>query len=93
MRETGVRVADAAMVLREPDLPVEPTFAEHCQTCEFKAVCDAMEAGEDWRAILEANFYQRDPDAEDESLRHSDHRVGTRAGLGGMFRVINLGHR
>jgi hypothetical protein len=93
MKQTGVRVAEDAMDVRVPDLSVEPTFAAHCATCEFKAVCDAMEAGGDWQAILTANFFQRDPDAEDESLRHSDHRTGTRASLGGMFRVPNLGHR
>jgi hypothetical protein len=93
MKNTGVRVAEDSMVIREPDVPVEPTFGPHCATCEFKAPCDAMEAGGDWQAVLDAHFFQRDADAEDESLRHSDHRVGTRASLGGMFRVINMGRR
>lgn len=93
MKETGVRVAQMAMEIREPDLPVPPTFGDHCASCEFKAPCDAMEAGGDWRAVVERDFYQRSADAEDESLRHSDHRIGTRASLGGMFRVIDLGRR
>jgi hypothetical protein len=93
LRQTGVRVAEDGMALRDPTLSVEPTFGDHCARCEFKAPCDAMEAGGDWQAIMDASFYQRDEDSEDESLRHSDHRVGTRASLGGMFRVINLGRR
>jgi hypothetical protein len=93
LKETGVRVAEDGMQVRDPDLTVEPTFGDHCAQCEFKAPCDAMEAGGDWQAILTENFFQRADDAEDESLRHSDHRVGQRAGLGGMYRVINLGRR
>ena len=93
LRRTGTRVAEHAMEIREPDIAVPPTFAAHCLTCEFKEVCDTMEAGGDWQAVLDANFYQKAADAEDESLRHSDHRVGTRASLGGMMKVINLGHR
>ncbi len=93
LRLTGAQVATDAMLVREPDLPVEPNFADHCATCEFKAPCDAMEAGGDWQAILAANFYQRDEDSEDDSLRHSDHRAGMRASLGGMYRTINLGRR
>jgi hypothetical protein len=93
MRQTGVRVAALAIEFRDPDVAVPPTFGDHCATCEFKAACDTMEAGGDWRTVLEAEFYQKDPSAEDESLRHSDHRAGTRASMGGMFRVINLGHR
>jgi len=93
MRDTGVRVAELAIEFRDPGVAVPPTFGAHCATCEFKAPCDAMEAGGDWRALLAAEFYQKDDAAEDESLRHSDHRAGTRASLGGMFRVINLGRR
>jgi hypothetical protein len=93
MRETGVRVAELAIEFRDPEVPVPPTFGEHCATCEFKAPCDAMEAGGDWKSLLEAEFCQRDADAEDESLRHSDYRAGQRASLGGMFRVINMGRR
>lgn len=93
MREVGVRVAELALEFRDPDVPVPPTFAEHCATCEFQGPCAAMESGGDWQTLLAADFYQRDADAEDESLRHSDQRAGTRASLGGMFRVINLGHR
>jgi hypothetical protein len=93
MKKTGVRVAEDSILIRDPALSAEPTFGDHCATCEFKAPCDAMEAGGDWQAVLTANFYQRDPDAEDESLRHSDNRNGVRAGLGGMFRVINVARR
>lgn len=93
LRRTGAQVAADAMLLREPTLVVEPNFAEHCAQCEFKAPCDAMEAGGDWQAILAAHFYQRDEDSEDDSLRHSDHRAGMRASLGGMYRTINLGRR
>jgi len=93
MKSTGVRVAEDSMQIRDPDLPVAPTFSSFCAQCEFKAPCDAMESGGDWQAILDATFYQRAEDSEEESLRHSDHRAGTRASLGGMFRVINLGHR
>jgi PD-(D/E)XK nuclease superfamily len=93
MKKTGVRVADDAIQIRDPEIPVPPTFSDFCAQCEFKAVCDAMEAGEDWQTILDAHFFQRDADAEDESLRHSDHRVGSRAAYGREFRVINMGHR
>jgi hypothetical protein len=93
MKATGVRVAEDAMQIRDPGVPVPPTFSSFCAQCEFKQPCDAMEAGGDWEAILEEHFYQRAEDSEEESLRHSDHRAGTRASLGGMFRVINLGHR
>ncbi|MDQ1427543.1 MAG: hypothetical protein QOK39_1019 [Acidimicrobiaceae bacterium] len=93
MRHTGVRVAEMAMEIRDPDLAVPPTFGEDCASCEFQAPCAAMEAGQHWRAVMEENFYQRSADAEDESLRHSDHRVGTRASLGREFRVINMGRR
>jgi hypothetical protein len=90
LRNTSLRVAEDAMVIREPDVAVFPTFSSFCQQCEFKAPCDAMEAGGDWQSVLDAQFYRRDEDSEDESLRHSDHRVGTRASLGGMYRMVNL---
>jgi len=93
MKDTGVRVAQMAMEIRDPGVSVPPTFGDHCAVCEFQEPCAAMEAGGDWRAVMESDFYQRSADAEDESLRHSDHRVGTRASLGGMFRVIDLGRR
>jgi hypothetical protein len=93
MKKTGTRVAEDAMQIRDPELPVPPTFQSFCAQCEFKVPCDAMESGGDWQAILDAHFYQRAEDSEEDSLRHSDHRTGTRASLGGMFRVINLGHR
>ncbi|HEX3425991.1 MAG TPA: hypothetical protein VHT30_07660 [Acidimicrobiales bacterium] len=93
MRKIGVAVADDAVQVRDPNLPAPPTFSDYCAVCEFRAPCDAMESGGDWQAILEADYFQRAEDSEEESLRHSDHRVGVRASLGGMFRVINLGHR
>jgi hypothetical protein len=93
IKKTGIRVAEDAIQIRQPTIAVEPTFSSFCDQCEFKAPCDAMEAGEDWQSVLHAAFFQRHADAEDESLRHSDHRMGVRAGMGREFRIPNLGHR
>jgi hypothetical protein len=93
MREAGTRVAEVAARLRDPDLPVPPTFSARCGTCQFKAPCDVMEAGGDWQTLLDSRFFARDPDAEDESLRHSDHRAGVRASMARTYRATEGGHR
>lgn len=54
-----------------------------CATCRLVAPCDAMEAGGDWQAILEADFRQLDADTEDESLRLSSVRPVNRAATSG----------
>ncbi len=95
-KKTGARVAEDARQIRDPDLPVAPTFSSFCAQCEFKAAMRRRHGSRCRlaRAILEANFFQRDKDSEDESLRHSGPpRAPVRHPLGGMFRVINLGHR
>lgn len=55
--------AEAIQMNSEP--AITPTFAAHCQTCEFRAPCLALVVGSDPEPMLAAK-YRRRP-AQDQS--------------------------
>jgi hypothetical protein len=51
---------EAIEMSREP--AIHPTFADHCEACEFGGPCLALVAGSDPEPMLAANFRPRPPD-------------------------------
>lgn len=78
LARAGKRVGLDVQEMQGADLSLTPTFSDHCAVCAFRAPCDAMEAGTDWRAVLEDGYFRRDEDTQDASLRRPPGNTGGR---------------
>ncbi len=89
LARAGAQVGADVLEMQGSELSVSPTFSDqHCPSCLFKGPCDAMEAGGDWRALLERDYFRRDEDWEEMSLRRPPGSLGRRASLTG--KTVNL---
>jgi hypothetical protein len=74
--------------MRDPDIPIYPHPSErNCPPCRYLSPCLAANRGDDPGEILAAEYRLRtEEEFEEERLRWSAARKGTRAAYGGAFK-------
>lgn len=88
----GAAVGTDVMEMQGLGLSVSPEFSdEHCPACPFRGPCDAMETGVDWRAVLEKDYFRREEDWDERSLRRPPGASGGRSTVSGKTANLRWG--